>query len=375
MLKEIPRHQFQSCVNRHQGDYRVRQLSCWSQFVAMLSSQLAGRSSLRDLTQTLHSHRSVLYHAGIDTIRRSTLADANTNRSADIYRDLFGKLLTKVQGLAPKYKLKLPLKLYALDATLIELCLSVFPWARFRQRKGALKLHTLIDLDGSLPVFAQVTDATTHDITPGRRVPIPSGSWVVFDKAYIDYPWLYTLKNQAICFVSRLKTNARYRVVQRLKPNRCAGILCDQLIRLTGVLTRKKYPALLRRIALRDPQTRKYLVFFTNDFDLPATTIAQIYKARWEIELFFKTLKQNLKIKTFLGISFNAVLTQIWIALIAYLLLAYFRFVSRCRFSIQQIKRLFEMTLFQRRDLWDLLFQRWRPPLSDNQQLQLCLQF
>lgn len=374
-LQFIPRHQFQTCVDRHNGDHRVRKLTCWGQFVALLSGQLARRDSLRDLIQTLASNQTALYHAGFKAVKRSTLADANANRSHEIYRDLFYKLSAKVQRAAPKYKLKLPRKLYALDSTFIELCLSVFPWAQFRQTKGAIKLHTLLDLDGLLPAFLNITDGKTHDVTAAKKMSLPKGSLVTFDRAYVDYKWLYTLQTKRIRFVTRLKANACYRVVERRKVDKSTGLRCDQTIRLTGVRTQNKYPGELRRISFRDPETGKVLVFLTNDFDSAAETIAAIYKARWEIELFFKTIKQNLKIKTFLGTSPNAVLTQIWIAMIAYLLLAWLKFLSKAGLSLQQVKRLIEMNLFQRRDLRDLIHRKWLEPPKPTVSPQLNLGF
>lgn len=375
LLQFVPRHQFQACVDRHRGDHRVRSLTCWGQFVALLGGQLARRASLRDIVQTFAAQSTAMYHAGLKAIRRSTLADANAHRPHEIYRDLFFKLLGRVQGQAPKYKLRLSMKLYALDSTFIELCLSVFPWARFRQTKGAVKLHTLLDLNGSLPAFVDITDGKTHDVTAARRMSLPQGSMVTMDRAYIDYQWLKTLTTKGIRFVTRMKSNAAYRVVERRKVDRHTGLHSDQTIHLTGPTTQKKYDEALRRVSFRDPETGKFLVFLTNDFDLPAETIAAIYKARWEIELFFKTIKQNLKIKTFLGTSKNAVMTQIWIALIAYLMTAYYQFCSKANFSFQQIHRLFEINLFHRRDLADLIHKRWAPPPQPTPCPQLSLQF
>jgi len=375
VLQLIPRHQFQTCVDRHKGDHRIRKLTCWGQFIALLSGQLARRDSLRDLIETLSSNQTALYHAGFKAVKRSTLADANANRSHEIYRDLFYKLSAKIQNAAPKYKLKLSRKLYALDSTFIELCLSVFPWAQFRQKKGAIKLHVLLDLDGLLPAFLNITDGKTHDVTAAKKMKLPKGSMVACDRAYVDYKWLYTLQIKGIRFVTRMKSNAQYRVVKSRKVDKSTGLRCDQTIRLTGVQTKKKYPGELRRISYRDPETGKRLVFLTNDFALDAKTVAAIYKARWEIELFFKTIKQNLKIKTFLGTSPNAVLTQVWIAMIAYRLLAWMKFMSKTGMSVQQIKRLIEMNLFQRRDLRDLIQRKWLKPPKPTVSPQLNLAF
>lgn len=278
-----------------------------------------------------------------------------------------------MQGLAPRYKLRIRRKLFALDSSLVSLCLSAFPWARYRKRKGAIKLHTLLDLNGSLPVFACVSEGKTHDARAARRIPLPNDSLLVIDRAYIDYVWLKSLLDRGVRFITRLKKNAAYRVVGRRKADRTSGILCDQTILLTGPITKNKYPEPLRRIAYRDPETGKRLVFLTNDFTLAPLSVAKIYKARWQIELFFKWIKQNLKIKTFLGTSANAVQTQIWIALIAYLVLAWMKFRSKSGRSLQQIKRLLETTLFERRALDALIRGDWEkpPPPQPLPQLQL----
>lgn len=374
-LHFIPRHRFQTCVDRHDGDRRVRKLTCWGQFVALLAGQLARRDSLRDIIETLASNKTALYHAGCGEVKRSTLADANARRPHEVYRDFFYTLSAKVQRAAPKHPLELSRKLYALDSTFIELCLSVFPWAQFRQTKGAIKLHALLLLDGLIPSFLNITDGKTHDVTAAKKMKLPKGSMLTFDRAYVDYQWLKSLQTMGIRFVTRMKSNAQYRVVKSRKVDKSTGLRCDQTVRLTGPLTKKKYPGELRRVSFRDPETGKDLVFLTNDFELTAETIAAIYKARWEIELFFKTIKQNLKIKTFLGTSANAVMTQIWIAMIAYLLLAWMKFLSKAGLSVQQVKRLIEVHLFQRRDLSDLLHKKWHQPPQHSVSDQLNLGF
>ena len=354
MLDIFPRHQFQKVVNRHNGDYRVRRLRCWDQFVYLLYAQLSGRESMRDLVSGIRCFGSRLYHLGVRTVRRSTLSDANNNRSHEIYRDIFVSLSSRVSSLAPKYKLKLSRKLYIIDSTFLELCLSVFPWARFRKAKSAVKLHTLLQADGLIPRFIVITDGKKHDAPAARRMDIPEGSVVVFDKGYHDFTFYNLLSSRKIDFVTRLKSNAKYRVVKRRSVRRSTGVTSDHEIEFTGFYTGRKYPGRLRRIRYVDPETGKAYTFLTNNFKLAARTIANIYKARWEIELFFKCIKQNLKIKRFFGTTPNAVFTQIWIAMIAYLLTSFYKFVLKTKLSIQQIFRLVKVQLFEKRSLLEV---------------------
>lgn len=354
MLDIFPRHQFQRVVNRHGGDYRIRRLRCWDQFVHLLYAQLSGRESMRDLVSGIRCFGSKLYHLGVRTVRRSTLSDANNNRPHEIYRDIFFSLSSRISSLAPKYKLKLRKKLYILDSTFLELCLSVFPWARFRKAKGAVKLHTLLQADGSIPRFIVLTDGKKHDAPAARCMDIPGGSVVVFDRAYHDFTFYNQLSSRKIDFVTKLKSNAKYRVVKRRRVRKSTGVTSDHEIEFTGFNTKKKYPGKLRRIRYVDPETGKAHTFLTNNFKLAARTIANIYKARWEIELFFKCIKQNLKIKRFFGTTPNAVFTQIWIAMIAYLLASFYKFTLKTKHSIQQIFRLVKVQLFEKRSLQEV---------------------
>ena len=354
MLDIFPRHQFQKVVNRHDGDYRVRRLRCWDQFVYLLYAQLSGRESMRDLVSGIRCFGSRLYHLGVRTVRRSTLSDANNNRSHEIYRDIFFSLSSRVSSLAPKYKLKLNRKLYIIDSTFLELCLSVFPWARFRKAKGAVKLHTLLQADGLIPRFIVITDGKRHDAPVARHMDIPGGSVVVFDKGYHDFTFYNLLSSRMIDFVTRTKSNAKYRVIKRRSVRKSTGVTSDHEIEFTGFSTGKKYPGRLRRIRYVDSETGKAYTFLTNNFKLAARTIANIYKARWEIELFFKCIKQNLKIKRFFGTTPNAVFTQIWIAMIAYLLASFYKFVLKTKLSIQQIFRLVKVQLFEKRSLLEV---------------------
>ena len=354
MLDIFPRHEFQKAVNQHNGDYRVRRLRCWDQFVYLLYAQLSGRESMRDLVSGIRCFGSKLYHLGARTVQRSTLSDANNSRSHEIYRDIFFSLSSRVSSLAPKYKLKLNRKLYLLDSTFLELCLSVFPWARFRKAKGAVKLHTLLQADGLIPRFIVITDGKKHDAPVARQIDIPAGSFLAFDKGYHDFTFYNQLTTNKICFVTRTKSNASYRVLKRRDVCKSTGVTSDHEIIFTGPLTRKKYPDKLRRIRYVDSETGKAYTFLTNNFKLAARTIANIYKARWEIELFFKCIKQNLKIKRFFGTTPNAVFTQIWIAMIAYLLASFYKFTLKTKLSIQKILRLLKIQLFEKRSLLEV---------------------
>jgi hypothetical protein len=375
MLNILPRHQFQNAVNRHQGDHRVRKLRCWDQFVHLLYAQLSGRESMRDLVSGIRCFGSKLYHLGARVAQRSTLSDANNNRTHEIYQDIFSSLSSRVASLAPKYKLKLPRKLYILDSTFIELCLSVFPWARFRKAKGAVKIHTLLQADGPLPRFVVVSDGKKHDAPVAKQMVFPERSFLVFDKGYHDFSFYNDLNNNKITFVTRLKSNAKYRVLKRRAVACSTGVTSDHEIEFTGFYTHRKYPRKLRRIRYRDPESEKAYIYLTNNFKLSAKKIADIYKARWEIELFFKCIKQNLKIKKFFGTTPNAVFTQIWIAMIAYLLASFHKFMLKLTYSIQSIFRLLRSQLFEKRDLKEVFLNDIVKPLKLGNINQLNLSF
>ena len=355
ILKLVPRHEFEVLANRHHSGRSFRRASRWSQFVTMAMAQLSGRSSLRDIVDSACSQTHRLYHLGTAKLSRSNLSRINEAKPYAMYEALFGKLLSRCQGKAPGHSFRFRNPLYSLDASTIDLCLSVFPWADFRSTKGAIKLHVGLNHEGYLPEFVTITEGKTHDVTIGRTLTFPKGSIVAVDRGYNDYAWYNQLTERGIFFVTRLKSNARVRVVCR-RPVRCGtGLTSDQTIEFTGVQMAKKCPIRLRRIGYRDPETGKHYVFLTNHFKLAAKTIADIYKSRWQIELFFRWIKQNLKIKSFVGTSKNAVMTQIWIALCVYLILAYIKFQSKLSKSMQQILRLLQLTLFEKRDLMALL--------------------
>ena len=364
ILKLVPRHEFETLANQHHSGRSFRTASRWSQFVTMAMAQLAGRNSLRDIVENMTAQVHRLYHLGSAKLSRSNLSRINEDKPYALYEALFGKLLSRCQGMTPGHDFRFKNPLYSLDASTIDLCLSAFPWADFRSTKGAIKLHAGLNHDGYLPEFVTLTEGKTSDIEIGRTLAFPKGSVVAIDRGYNDCGWYNQLTEKGIFFVTRLKSNADYRVIERREVTANKGLTSDQIIEFTGVQTAKKCPIPLRRIGYRDPETGKHYVFLTNNFNLAAKTIADIYKARWQIELFFKWIKQNLKIKSFIGTSKNAVMTQIWIALCVYLLLAFIKFQSKLKKSMQQILRLLQLNLFEKRELMTLL---QGDPLHDKQ--------
>lgn len=355
ILKFVPRHEFEALANRHHSGRAFRTASRWSQFVTMAMAQLSGRNSLRDIVNSVSTQAHRLYHLGSAKMTRSNLSRINENKPHTLYEALFGKLLNRCQRLTPGHSFRFKNKLYSLDASTIDLCLSVFPWADFRSTKGAIKLHIGLNHSGYLPEFVTITEGKTSDIEIGRMLSFPAGSIVAIDRGYTDYQWYNQLNNKGIFFVTRLKSNASYKVVKRHPVLKNKGLTSDQTIILTGIGAVKDCPIQLRRISYRDQETGKQYVFLTNHFKLAAKTIADIYKARWQVELFFKWIKQNLKIKSFVGTSKNAVMTQIWIALCVYLLIAFIKFQAKLKQSMQQILRLSQLNLFEKRDLIALL--------------------
>ena len=355
ILKFVPRHEFEDLANRHHSGRAFRTASRWSQFVTMAMAQLSGRNSLRDIVDSVSTQAHRLYHLGSAKMTRSNLSRINENKPHTLYEALFGKLLNRCQRLTPNHSFRFKNKLYSLDASTIDLCLSVFPWADFRSTKGAIKLHIGLNHSGYLPEFVTITEGKTSDIEIGRMLSFPAGSIVAIDRGYTDYQWYNQLNNKGIFFVTRLKSNASYKVVKRHPVLKNKGLTSDQTIILTGIGAAKDCPIQLRRIGYRDQDTGKHYVFLTNNFKLAAKTIADIYKARWQVELFFKWIKQNLKIKSFVGTSKNAVMTQIWIALCVYLLIAFIKFHAKIKQSMQQILRLLQLNLFEKRDIMALL--------------------
>jgi FOG: Transposase and inactivated derivatives len=355
-LSLIPRHVFQKLEQRHKTGRSSRRFGFKEQFTVMAFIQLAARRSMRDGLRCLSAAGSRLYHWGLKNVARSTFADANNSRPVGFFEELFGEMCGLCKAHAPKHKFRFKSKLYSLDATTIKLCLSLFPWASFRQKKGGVKMHTLLDHNGYIPAFVTVTEARTHESRMVNSLDLPKGSIVVFDKGYFSYPWFRRLKEKGVFFVTRLKQNAVYKLLERRPVNRTAGVTSDHIIEVVS----KAKTLRLRRIGYRDPETGKHYEFLTNHFRLAPKTIADIYKDRWQIEIFFREIKQNLRIKTFVGNTENAVLIQIYSALTVYLLLAYQKFLSRIGLSVQQIFQIIQLNMLGSASLEELLNPRRR---------------
>jgi hypothetical protein len=335
VIKLVPRSKFQSWVTKHDADKGVRTLNSWTQFGAMLCGQLTGHDSIRAIERVFAHADGKMRAMGFGPVRKSTLADANKVRSLAVLEEVFQYCLSEASRFAPKQNgFRFHGDVFALDSTTIELCLSLCPWARFHHRKGAVKLHTAIDIAGDLPQFTVITEGRTADIKAAREnIAFKPGDTVAMDRGYVDYEWMNDLNVGGVTVVTRAKANCRFKVLESRKTDRTRGYMADQTIALKSIAGRK-YDGYLRRISFRDPDTGKWLVFLTNNFELSYKTICALYKARWKVELFFKTLKQNLKIKKFLGTSVNAVKSQILVALIAYLLVQILRFTAKANISI-----------------------------------------
>lgn len=354
LIHVLPRYEFDKCVELYQGNKWVRDFSCWSQFLCMVFAQLSHRESLRDIEVSLNSHHSKLYHMGLrNRVARSTLADANERRDFRIYQDFAHALIPIATKLYRDEPLPLDLEneLYALDSSTIDLCLSLFPWARFRRTKAAIKLHTLLDLRGSIPVFIEVTEGKTHDVKVMDQVPTPPDSFQVMDRGYFDFARLYQIHLIPAYFVIRTKSNLQFRRIRSLPVDKSAGVQCDQIIMLTGPKSQKDYPEQLRRVRYFDSELDKRLVFLTNNFMVQAKTVADIYRCRWQVELFFKWIKGHLRIKSFYGTSQNAVKTQIWTAISAYLLVAIMKKQWDIPISLHTFLQILEVNLFERRPI------------------------
>lgn len=355
ILNFIPYNRFDMLVKQFNADKYVKYFTCEQQLTVLLYFIITGKDSLRDIILGLSSHQSKLYHIGLSKICRSTLSDANNKRDYRIYEGLFYHILEKCRSVTPHHKFKFTNPLYSIDSTTIDLCLSVFPWAKFRKKKGAIKLHCRLDHSGEIPDFIVITDGKKHDSKVAWNFPITSDSIYVIDRGYIEFKWLYNIEELKAFWVTRMKSNLQYEITGQHKPPVGKGIISDQKIRLTGLHTSLYYPKEIRMIKFYDEEKNKFLVFLTNNFELDAETIAQIYKSRWQIELFFKWIKQNLKIKTFLGTSQNAVLTQVWIAMCYFLIVAYIKYQTKYGHSMLELARLFRETLFERASIIDIL--------------------
>lgn len=355
LLKPLSRHEFEAEAKKHHVGQKLRSATRWDQFVGMSMSQLSGRQSLRDIHSNLETQRHKLYHLGAKPIARSTLARLNENQPAELYKKLFSRLLKRFQSMPDTHKFRFKNPLYSLDASAIDLSLAVFPWAAHRDDTATVKLSVGLNHGTQVPEFVALSDGQENDMVEGRKFDFPKGSIVAFDKGYVDYQWFKSLTDKGVFFVTRLRAKAVYRVEERRYADSSKGICSDQIIQLSSAHAMKRGAPLLRRIGYRDATTGKFYEFLTNNFQLAAVTIAAIYKDRWQVELFFKAIKQNLKIKAFVGTSRNAVLTQIWIAMMTYLLLAFARHSAKAGWTVQRIMRVMMLNLFERRSLKSIL--------------------
>ena len=373
LMDFLPRHEFNRCVRRYRGNYRVRHFKCYDQFLCMAFAQLTGRESLRDIETCLRAMQPKLYHAGIrGQVSRSTLADANENRDWRIYADFAQVLIRQARKLYAQddFAVQLDQTAYAFDSTTVDLCLSLFPWARFRRHKAAIKLHTLMDLRGNIPCFIRITEGKTSDVNLLDELVLEPGAFYIMDRGYTDFARLYTFQQQAAFFVIPAKTNLDYTRRSSRAVDKTTGLRCDQTVVLHGRNASRDYPDTLRRISYFDAVTENRFVFLTNQFLLPALTIAQLYKCRWQVELFFKWIKQHLRIKAFFGTSENAVKTQIWIAISVYVLVSILKKQVNVDRSLAEILQIFTVSLFEQAHILQLLTETH----LQNQPEHLCNQ-
>jgi len=358
VIHYLPMHTFRRCVKRYKGNHKVISFTCLDQYLCMAFGQLTYRESLRDIEACLRAQHPKLYHMGIrGKVSRSTLADANHVRDWRIYADFAQSLIQIARKLYSneEFGVDLDHTVYALDATTIDLCLTVFPWANFRQTKAAVKLHTLLDLRGNIPTFIHISDGKLHDVNVLDILVPESGAFYIMDRGYLDFSRLYVLDQYAAFFVIRAKSNFQFRRLYSHPVDKTTGLKCDQTIMLTGFYPAKDYPAKLRRIKYYDAKTDKTFVFLTNNFTLPALTITELYRCRWQVELFFKWIKQHLRIKSFYGTSENAVRTQIWIAVSVYVLVAIIKKKLGLKTSLYTILQILSVTIFDKMSLYQSL--------------------
>ena len=351
LLDFLPKKQFDRCIRQYHGNHRIKTFSCFDQYLCMAFAQITYRQSLRDIEACLRAMQPKLYHCGIrGNVSRNTLANANEHRDWRIYADFAQVLIGRARTLYANedFGIQLNREVYALDSTTIDLCLSLFPWAKFRKHKAAVKVHTLMDLKGSIPTFIRITDGKVHDVNILDDLILEPGAIYVMDRGYIDFARLYTFTQNLSTFVTRAKSNFDYRRLYYRKVDKTTGLRCDQTIMLNGFYVSQDYPAVLRRIGYFDIETNKKFIFLTNNFTLAALTIAQLYKYRWRIEIFFKWIKQYLRIKTFFGTSTNAVKTQIWIAISIYVLVAIVKKELKIELSLGEILQILSIVLFEK---------------------------
>ena len=374
LIDFLPKYQFNKCVRFYRGNDRVRRFSCLDQFLCMAFAQLTYRESLRDIETCLRSMQPKLYHAGFrGNMSRSTLAEANENRDWRIYADFAQVLIAKARKLYANDNFGLDLKqaAYAFDSSTIDLCLTLFPWATFRKRKAAIKLHTLIDLRGSIPCFISITDGKTHDVNILDQLILEAGAFYIMDRGHVDFSRLYLFNQHQAFFITRAKSNMNYVRRDYRSVDKTTGLRSDQTIVLRGNKASKDYPIPLRRVSYYDSENRKRLVFLTNNFFLDALTIAKLY--RWQVELFFKWIKQNLRIKTFFGTTENAVKTQIWIAICVYVLVAIIKKELKISRSLTEILQILSITLFEKVPMDKVLTETFPQSGSDEFSNQLLL--
>ena len=373
LMEYLPLHTFRRCVQRYPSNYPTKTFSHLDQFLCLAFAQLTYRESLRDIETCLRAHQTKLYHLGIrGNIAKSTLADANEQRDCRIYADFAISLIQTARSLyaSDSFAVELEQTVYALDTTTIDLCLSVFPWARFRQTKAAVKMHTLLDLRGNIPTFIHISDGKMHEVNVLDILIPEAGSFYIMDRGFTDFARWFTLHQAQAFFVIRGKSNLTFRRVYSRAVDKATGLRCDQTIALTSIKASHDYPQHLRRIKFYDAEHKKYLVFLTNNFDLPALTIAQLYRCRWQVELFFKWIKQHLRIKKFYGTTENAVKTQIWIAISIYVLVAIVKKRLKTEASLYTILQILSLTLFEKTPLDQLLTNmetQMSEPKKDNQ--------
>jgi hypothetical protein len=376
LMDFLPRHEFNTCVRRYRGDRRERGFSCRDQFLCLAFAQLTFRESLRDIETCLRALGSKLYHAGFrGRVSRSTLADASRAHDWRIYADFAQVLIGRARQLYADEPLGVELQqtVYALDSTTIDLCLSLFPWAPFRRKKGAVKLHTLLDLRGSIPCFVHISHGKMHDVTALDHLPIEPGAFYVMDKGYVDFLRLYRFTQRSAFFVTRGKRNLDASRRERRAVDKTTGLRSDQTIVLAGPKSSRLYPNPLRRIVFYDAENQRRFVFLTNNFALPALTIARLYKCRWQVELFFKWIKQHLRIKAFYGISDNAVKTQVWIAISVYVLVAIVKKELQIDRSLYEILQILSLTLFEKTPIFTALCEPLAPNCESTFPNQLTL--
>lgn len=358
LISFLPKYEFQKCVARYRGHYKVRHFSCWDQFLCMAFAQLTYRESLRDIESCLRSMQPKLYHMGVrGRISKSTLADANENRDWRIYADFAQVLIHEARKLYSdeSFGVDLSETVYALDSTTIDLCLSLFPWALFRKTKSAIKLHALLDLCGNIPAYLWITEAKYHDVhILDELIPEP-GSFYIIDRAYIDFQRLFRLNQSKASFVTRAKKNLKFKRIYSHTIDKTIGLKCDQTIILSNYYASKDYPEKLRRIKFYDSEHEKDLVFLTNNFNLQAITICELYKCRWQIEIFFRWIKQNLRIKSFYGTSSNAVKTQIWIAISVYVLVAIVKKRLNLTINLYTFLQILSISIFETNPIFQLV--------------------